>query len=71
MSLFENTLKLLDPSLRILELGCGSGLLFAKISHIPFKSYTAVDVSENAIKKFEASLRGLRRRYRRRSNRLA
>ncbi len=57
MSFFENNLKQLDPNLRILELGSGSGLLFDKISHIPFKSYTAVDVSENDIKKFEASLK--------------
>ncbi len=52
MNYFVETLKK-QKNLRVLELGCGSGILFEKIKdHV--ESYIGVDFSETAINKFKS-----------------
>jgi SAM-dependent methyltransferase len=48
-SVLVGYLERVGPDARILDLGCGSGLLRAKIAHIPFVAYTGVDGSALAI----------------------
>lgn len=39
----------LNPTASILEVGCGTGLLFQRLRHLPFTKFKGVDISETAI----------------------
>lgn len=41
----------LKPNASILEVGCGTGLLFNRLKHLPYERYKGIDISESAIKK--------------------
>lgn len=41
----------LKPNASILEIGCGTGLLFNRLKHLPYERYKGIDISESAIKK--------------------
>lgn len=39
----------INSNASILEIGCGTGLLFNRLKHLPYKFYTGIDISEKAI----------------------
>lgn len=49
--------KLLTPKTKVLEIGCGNGLIFASIIH-NVASYTGVDISKSALKSIAESKLG-------------
>ncbi|HEY1281875.1 MAG TPA: class I SAM-dependent methyltransferase [Acidimicrobiales bacterium] len=57
-SVLVGYLEAVGRAARILDLGCGSGLLRAKIAHIPFLSYTGIDGSAVAIQQARRRLGG-------------
>jgi 2-polyprenyl-3-methyl-5-hydroxy-6-metoxy-1,4-benzoquinol methylase len=57
-SVLVGYLETVGPGARILDLGCGSGLLLTKIAHVPFLSYTGVDGSAVAIQQARRRLGG-------------
>ncbi len=54
-SVMVGYLDALAPS-RILDIGCGEGLLAGKIRHLPFQNYVGIDVSPSAVAAARASL---------------
>lgn len=41
----------LKPDAALLEIGCGTGLLFNRLKHLPYEYYKGVDISEKAIER--------------------
>lgn len=48
-SMITGYLSHLKPNASILEVGCGTGLLFERIRHLPYQYYKGIDISEKAI----------------------
>lgn len=44
-----NYLSFLAPNGAVLDVGCGDGVLFKRYAHMPFSSYTGIDLSDAAI----------------------
>lgn len=48
-SMITGYLGHLKPDAAILEIGCGTGILFERLRHLPYKYYKGIDISEKAI----------------------
>ncbi len=48
-SMITGYLAHLKPDAAILEVGCGTGILFERLKHLPYQYYKGIDISEKAI----------------------
>lgn len=48
-SMITGYLGHLKPDAAILEVGCGTGILFERLKHLPYQYYKGMDISEKAI----------------------
>lgn len=48
-SMITGYLGHLKPDAAILEIGCGTGILFERLKHLPYQYYKGIDISEKAI----------------------
>ena len=60
LNLAASVLGQMPPGKSLLELGCGSGLLWEQVKEFPIKNYKAVDFSETAIRAFQHKIQNIK-----------
>ena len=60
LNLAVSVLRQMPEGKSLLELGCGSGLLWERVKALPIKNYTAVDFSESAIQTFQHKIQNIK-----------
>ena len=60
LNLAVSVLRQMPQETSLLELGCGSGLLWERTISLPIKNYKAMDFSETAIKAFQNKIQNIK-----------